>query len=265
MLRDLPPCAKCKREHRECVFDTQRKKAKHRNPPRWARDEILQRARHDSTPGITGGATGSERTSANDPESLTTPSEQAKGMLSPPQATRPQYPEVSPSGSLPSISQRLLSTVVAGSADALETLSHAAHNTDMLPEQARTQNHNDSIRATRSLNGMGLSMSSLSEADDAVLDIWDKCRFVRQGWFTAQEAVTFIDLYDTVLGLRHEDQPLTLFSAVSSYTSHPYRPLISVNFEDTLITRHWYVMSHYYVALCSSYPRESSYCQEQAL
>jgi len=193
MLTDLPPCAKCKREHRECIFDTQRKKAKHRNPPRWTRDESMQRMRHHSIPDISGGATGSERSSTNDQDSVTTPRDQVRNMPPPMQTVRAQYPEVSPSGSVPSISERLMSTVVAGSADALETLSHAAQNTDVRG-QARMQNTNESIRATRSLNGMGLSMSCLSEADDTVLDVWDKCRFVRQGWFTAQEAVTFIDL-----------------------------------------------------------------------
>jgi hypothetical protein len=187
ILADSPPCAKCKREHRECVFDTQRKKAKHRNPPRWTHDETLQRTRQDSIPGVSSGATGS------DPESLRNPLDGVSNMLPPQQTMRTQYPKVSPSGSLPSISERLLSTVVAGSSDALETLSHAAQNTEG-NGQPRTRSSNESIRATRSPNGMGLSMSCLSEVDDTVLDIWDKCRFVRQGWFTAQEAVTLIDL-----------------------------------------------------------------------
>lgn len=43
-------------------------------------------------------------------------------------------------------------------------------------------------------SGLGFTITALSEADDATLDMWDKCRFVRQGWFTAQEAVTYIDL-----------------------------------------------------------------------
>lgn len=34
----------------------------------------------------------------------------------------------------------------------------------------------------------------LSEATDETLQIWEACRFVRMGWFTAREAVTFIDL-----------------------------------------------------------------------
>ncbi|KAL2834006.1 hypothetical protein BJY01DRAFT_224709 [Aspergillus pseudoustus] len=39
-----------------------------------------------------------------------------------------------------------------------------------------------------------VAVSALSQPSDDVLDLWDKCRFVRQGWFTAQEAVTYLDL-----------------------------------------------------------------------
>lgn len=92
-----------------------------------------------------------------------------------------------------SFSERLISTVVSDSADALATLSHAAHCADTGRTDSH-QRHSDPVEITRPYTGMGLVMSSLSDVDDQVLDIWDKFRFVRQGWFTAQEAVTFIDL-----------------------------------------------------------------------
>lgn len=34
----------------------------------------------------------------------------------------------------------------------------------------------------------------LAEATQDTLEVWQACRFVRMGWFTAREAVTFIDL-----------------------------------------------------------------------
>jgi hypothetical protein len=38
-------------------------------------------------------------------------------------------------------------------------------------------------------------VSRLSQASEEVLDIWwDNCNFVRDGWLTAQEAVTYLDL-----------------------------------------------------------------------
>lgn len=35
---------------------------------------------------------------------------------------------------------------------------------------------------------------NISEVTQDVLQVWEACRFVRMGWFTAREAVTFIDL-----------------------------------------------------------------------
>ncbi|KAJ6160200.1 hypothetical protein N7497_004737 [Penicillium chrysogenum] len=35
----------------------------------------------------------------------------------------------------------------------------------------------------------------LSDATQDTLNVWEACRFVKMGWFTAREAVTFIDLF----------------------------------------------------------------------
>lgn len=35
---------------------------------------------------------------------------------------------------------------------------------------------------------------SLVKATQETLKIWARCRFVKMGWFTAREAVTFVDL-----------------------------------------------------------------------
>lgn len=34
----------------------------------------------------------------------------------------------------------------------------------------------------------------LSSVTPEILRLWNRCRFVKQGWFTAREAVTYIDL-----------------------------------------------------------------------
>lgn len=34
----------------------------------------------------------------------------------------------------------------------------------------------------------------LSEVTSETIQVWEACRFVKMGWFTAREAVTFIDL-----------------------------------------------------------------------
>lgn len=93
-----------------------------------------------------------------------------------------------------------MNTLVTDSADALSTLSHAANGAETA-QSGQTKTHDSPMRLTRPFNGVGLVLSSLSEVCDEVLDTWDKCRFVRQGWFTAQEAVTYIDLYNYPINL----------------------------------------------------------------
>jgi hypothetical protein len=42
----------------------------------------------------------------------------------------------------------------------------------------------------------------LSHVSKDVLNVWEACRFVRMGWFTAREAVTFIDLFVTLVQIQ---------------------------------------------------------------
>lgn len=95
--------------------------------------------------------------------------------------------------------------MVTGSNDALDILSDAArtlhgpetnlsshiHQTKSTPGGISTANP---VVQPGGYNGLGFTITRLSRPDEITLDFWDKCRFVRQGWFTAQEAVTYIDL-----------------------------------------------------------------------
>lgn len=93
----------------------------------------------------------------------------------------------------PSLSGRVMSTILARPSDALDVLFDAARpGVDESPSsQARDR---DKTQTVVSASGL-VSVSGLSHPSEDVLDLWDRCRFVRQGWFTAQEAVTYIDLY----------------------------------------------------------------------
>ncbi|TEA22555.1 hypothetical protein C8034_v002925 [Colletotrichum sidae] len=98
-----------------------------------------------------------------------------------------------------------MSILVTGSNDALDILSDAAsilHNATITPSSgppstqpaAPSSDTPTAVPAESnrgSQSGVGFVSLSLSEPTDATLDLWDKCRFVRQGWFTSQEAVTF--------------------------------------------------------------------------
>jgi hypothetical protein len=96
-------------------------------------------------------------------------------------------------------------SVVTSSNDALDILSDAArlHHPEDIPTTSGPLSSGTSVQQAPQtnpqvtpggFNGLGFTISKLSQPDEPTLDLWDKCRFVRQGWFTAQEAVTYIDL-----------------------------------------------------------------------
>ena len=99
-------------------------------------------------------------------------------------------------------------TVVTSGNDALNILFEAAtaqedHSPDTGSEplagppsagpstQGRTPGNYDSTfeSAARIIRPV-----KLSDATQDTLNVWEACRFVKMGWFTAREAVTFIDL-----------------------------------------------------------------------
>lgn len=111
-----------------------------------------------------------------------------------------------------SLTERVISSILTRPSDALDVLFDAVRPDKSQPSdrdtatsssinggQDRLTPHTSTCDNNAPFNNIlesGLfSVSCLSRADDDVLDWWDKCRFVRQGWFTAQEAVTYLDLY----------------------------------------------------------------------
>lgn len=172
IIKDNPPCAKCAREHRECRFDRRPRAPKHRDAPEWTRGNVIDVAPATQT------------LQAANPS----PSEHLGFNSSPNNTNNPLY-------------NRVQSTIVTGTNDALDFLSTAAGQHSIAgsapsqghPSASHVQSDGPKVVSGGS-NGVGFTITALSEPDDACLDMWDKCRFVRQGWFTAQEAVTYIDL-----------------------------------------------------------------------
>ncbi|KAF6512935.1 hypothetical protein HZS61_007741 [Fusarium oxysporum f. sp. conglutinans] len=173
IIKDNPPCAKCAREHRECRFDRRPRAPKHRDAPKWTRGNVV-----DAAPAT-------QPVQAANPS----PSEDLGFNSSPNNTNHPLY-------------NRVQSTIVTGTNDALDFLSTAAGQHSIAgsapsqgqPSASHVQSDGPKVVSGGS-NGVGFTITTLSEPDDACLDMWDKCRFVRQGWFTAQEAVTYIDLF----------------------------------------------------------------------
>lgn len=167
LIETEPPCARCKREHRDCTFNDRAKSYKGRHPPKWAH-------------------TGKSRDLAS-VHSQTSP--RGHGVE---QSASGMNPTANLQTSPSAVSDRMISTVTSGSADALNLLFDSAR-----PDvsDAPRGDGNISPIVSRSTEGIGFTITTLSDPEDEVLDMWDRCRFVRQGWFTAQEAVTYVDLY----------------------------------------------------------------------
>lgn len=111
------------------------------------------------------------------------------------------------------LANSMMRTVVASGNDALNILFEAAtaHQDDNSMEESSpamgVPSRNDASRPKErstprnfeSPTGFesvprSICAVNISEVTQDVLQVWEACRFVRMGWFTAKEAVTFIDL-----------------------------------------------------------------------
>ena len=113
-----------------------------------------------------------------------------------------------------SISQRpllddvMMRTIVTSSHDALGLLFQAAEQQNessrsetpahAMNEQSLLRNSTQLPTPRSTLSGAGpgpVFPDTLSNASPEVLRLWSRCRFVKQGWFSAREAITYIDLF----------------------------------------------------------------------
>jgi hypothetical protein len=80
------------------------------------------------------------------------------------------------------LSTSVLQTVVSNNNDAMNILFEAA-----------LQESNNSSQNMQTTDNSRSIAPELTDAD--VLRVWNACRFVKMGWFSAQEAMTLMDLY----------------------------------------------------------------------
>ncbi|GAB1195013.1 hypothetical protein APSETT444_004265 [Aspergillus pseudonomiae] len=177
-----PPCAKCRREQRECVFSE--KKAWERQKKRGHGPSPLSYAEQDQ----------------DNADSTTLQSSPAEGSQRRRQSTS-------------TLANSMMRTVVSSGNDALNILFEAAaahskeHGNGLSESSTPSRNARSSTgRSNNYDNSLNQSIVppevlakaaqpvEISQASKDVLSVWGACRFVRMGWFTAREAVTFIDL-----------------------------------------------------------------------
>ncbi|KAL5383471.1 hypothetical protein DPSP01_005870 [Paraphaeosphaeria sporulosa] len=200
-----PPCQRCKREMRECIFRSERSWVKRRKPGE-ARDEDPPTEHHVNIPSGTNGAQQISNlhrasTSAQSMSPHDSVHTRLSDMMSPPAHLRRI------STAQPDLSHSVMRTVVSSGSDALNLLFEAAHHRDALENQARVESQaQDTPRSGTSYNlGPDGQPSSpftfkaqpvqMSQPSPETLRVWTTCRFVQMGWFSAHEAVTYVDLF----------------------------------------------------------------------
>ncbi|KAF2146095.1 uncharacterized protein K452DRAFT_315350 [Aplosporella prunicola CBS 121167] len=200
-----PPCTRCRRALRQCVFTEERAwkrqklDADHR-PSASARPTEPRAAARQSN---WGAGVGPVPTTEDSP---------ANALDSPQSPPRQQWRHPSSASQNSGLANSMIRTVVANGNDALNLLFEAATREDadttestFSPTGAQSQaaplGETDPSYTTP---GSTLPVNSglptlppvqLSDVSPQVLNTWKTCRFVRMGWFTAREAVTYVDLF----------------------------------------------------------------------
>ncbi|KAL4938232.1 hypothetical protein BDV06DRAFT_232034 [Aspergillus oleicola] len=192
ILGSEPPCAKCRREHRDCLFQKQERVGKRREAPKWTKQgNSNQGAAEPQQEDRDGNHVSASQSDRSRRDSV------AENHVDAPRYDRTDgNPGVENSADVSPLTDPVMSTIFSRPSDALDVLFGAARQVPApgvdIPAQGSRL---DQDAAANPVSESGqVAVSALSQPSERVLDLWDKCRFVRQGWFTAQEAVTYLDL-----------------------------------------------------------------------
>lgn len=208
-----PPCQRCKREMRECIFRSERSWVKRRKPGEARDNEEEEEPMRPQPPAApVAPVAPAVRPSPVQRSSISTHVFTPTGH-SPHMSGSQRSDILSPSGHLrrisssqPDLAHSVMRTVVSSGSDALNLLFEAAHHRDAM--EAQEQSGSQSYETPRSGpsaydNGMPASPFhtfraqpvQMSTPSQETLKVWTACRFVQMGWFSAHEAVTYVDLF----------------------------------------------------------------------
>lgn len=210
-IGNAPPCARCRREQRRCVFSEKRS---------WSRKN---RSGRNLFPTKVNGDVGSNKhnidsLSTSPVQTMDIPNHQRNIMAASnvgfqqSQSTPSDSIDFQSSSESNQLTNSLMRHVVSSGNDALNLLFEAAAHTNS------TSNQVDVGRQPGVASGHGISQAlsqslsqslpqacvtgtspaapppiELSKTDTNVFGVWESFRAVRLGWFTAREAVTFVD------------------------------------------------------------------------
>lgn len=95
------------------------------------------------------------------------------------------------------LADTVMRTLVSNGNDALRLLFRAAEQREAeSPQHPTSASHvsQQDFTSPRNVPSIATEPVQRSQATTEVLEVWDAFRFVKMGWFTAEEAVTYMDL-----------------------------------------------------------------------
>lgn len=188
VLGNKPPCAKCVREHRECVFQTQKKSGRHREIPKWAQgqdssntldNDQLQESDDPRSTAQLQAEYGSSSIGVASTQQNTTPSGvSTRSDRQPGQGSVPD--------DAPITSDRVMTTFLTKPSDALDVLFDAAQprptqrresraSQAQIPDPSRLNPYHIPSNTYNVISESGqVSVSHLSQPSEETLDLWDR-------------------------------------------------------------------------------------------
>lgn len=165
------PCKRCQRQMQECVFPIDRIGPKKTGP---------------STPS----ATGADKPEAPPSTESNQPSVRFDLQES------PQFTPGRPDRETCDYTDSVMRTMVSSGNDALEVLfdpvRHGAEHSTAVPEQdtrgSQFMAPNPPLLQPQPYRVRGPGSSS------SIHDVWNACRFIKQGWFSAEEGIFYVDM-----------------------------------------------------------------------
>jgi hypothetical protein len=200
-----PPCAKCRREGRECVFDRTKRGPRTRDVSQWAEaarppadipvtTDDAQRQTWDGYTTSRSTTSESNRDDASVPRVSDSTSARREPSSS---AHRPQVPAHSPT----SLLERTICPSEALGFFNEPQVSQESAPPVSIPVSPFPAPANQQKRTEFCVLWHPPTVDELSRIDDEVANVWNQIPYVRMGWFTAQEALTYMDLFHRHLAL----------------------------------------------------------------
>ncbi|UKZ55844.1 hypothetical protein TrVGV298_009668 [Trichoderma virens] len=215
LIPDPPPgadpvCMRCKRERKECVFTAERSRKQSSRHAGQAADEESRASDVYATSrdGTTGGST----SQWDQPSQTLLGHDGSSSQLSGPTATGRSIAPQQNESPLSDLTDRVTRTVVSNQSEALNLLFEAAEVYHAGNSAART-NENDvgSLNASAESNSVqtpgrnsawhskgwewAYPAENVVQPSPEVIETFARLKFVKKRWLTAQEAVTFVNLF----------------------------------------------------------------------